>query len=512
MKEEQALKQFVTGGAAVFIAITIGYALTFFYKLIIARSFGSADYGLYEMLLTILSISIVIAGTGLYSALQRFIPYYVTKKKFGYVRGLRQAVTRIQTIASLIVAVLIFLLAPLITNFFGFRELFTSMLQVGALAIPLYTFTKSNESLFFAYKKSLIAKSGNQIIRLIVVLGGVILLYILQVSIYYIAWVLLISYAATVAYYMFYLKKIPLPTQQAKYEVNRWFRYAGPLLLAGIVGFLLSWTDNFVIAFFLTETELGIYAIAFSVAFYLFFVPKLFSPIFLPVLTEYYEKEKKQFKELYYRIRSWSILFASFIGLVFVFFSKEILTILFGAEYAPGAAAVSILSIFFIATAYVYFAGEILLLNEKTTALLYADIAAVSINLIASIWLVQQIGITGAAISTGASFLLVRVALYYLSKKQIRTNWYTKEDILNVLLIFLGMITSYALVSTINTVFTIPTIVYVLMAAALYATLTITLLIGLKRYTKQDLLVLEVIQQQTKLPLTKTITWLNNRL
>jgi O-antigen/teichoic acid export membrane protein len=493
-------KELVSGGGAVFITVTISYILTFFYKLILARHLGPADYGYYAMIITITSFFTIFSCLGLSDGLVRFIPLYSSKKE--YINGYLKIIKLIQTVTSLSISFLLILSAKEITTFFGFSKEFIDLLYISALMVPLKVFINSYTAFIISFKKTFISKFGENIVFSFVLLVGSIFLLIFDLDVKFAVICLLIAYIIIFIYYKINSKKLIVKTEEEKYELKRWFKYSTPLLFASVVGYLINWTDNLVIGKFLTESELGIYSVAFSIAFYLFMGPKLFSGIFLPVMTKYYEEDKLTFKKVFNQLRLWALYFSLIVGSVFIIFSKQILNILFGKEYVPGHTSVIILSISFILTSYFYYSEQLLQLNDKTTKILLVDILVLILNVAITIPLVNTIGITGAAIGSAISYFLTRFIIHEISKKYIKIKHDYKQIFKMVTAVFSSISLSYIISTNLRDFFNIHNYIYIIIAGITYmAFLTITVK-EFKIAKDDDLIIIDVIEKYTKKDLT----------
>jgi O-antigen/teichoic acid export membrane protein len=502
MKDNTALKEFISGGGATFITLAIASILAFFYKLILARTYGPSEYGLFEMLVTILGIITIIGAFGLNGGLNRFIPLYKDKKN-EYIKGYITTVFTIQTITSILASILLIVFAKNITSFFNFPEIFTKMLYIIAIIIPFRIFNSVFVLILMAYKKVLLAKIGMDVIHKIVLILGALILLIFNLPIFYIVYVLLLSYIIPLIYYLFLI--IPLSkkfkTKTKKYEFKRWFKYSIPLFFAGILGFLLNWTDNFVIAKFLTQEDLGIYGISFSIALYLFMGSRLFGGIFMPIMTKYYEENKKEFKKIFQTIRNWTVLFSLAIGSIFILYSEKVLLFLFGREYIDGSYSLKILAIFFLLANYFYFSSHLLLLEEKSKKIFYGDLVTLILNLIITIYLVNTIGIIGAAIGTGFSYLIIRFYFHLESKKQIKIKHDIKHIIKCLFLTFSAAIISYFITNQIYYKLNFHFVFFIGLAGILYISILILGIRYLRILKKQDILIIEMTEKYSKLNL-----------
>lgn len=438
-------KQLLKGASSVFVAGMIGYVLMFFFRIILAREYAPAEVGLYEMLTTILSISTVIGGLGLYAGINRYIPHYESKQEWGKLRGLQTLIFYVQLLTSTLVAATIFFAAPLLTQLFSFPDIFTYMLRVASLAIPFMVFTKSSTQYLFAQKHAFLAKLGSQGLHHAILLVGVVVMRALELPILTIAYLLLGAKLLEVTYYAV-TKRIKLqktPGTQKTFETKKWFLFSIPLAVSGLLAFFLNWTDNFVIATFLSDTDLGVYSIAYSLANYLFFIPNLFGSIFIPVLTKKYIQDFTAFQKLFEEVKNGAFLLTAFFGAPLIIFSEQIITFLFGEAYVPGAGPLMIVSVLFLGANYFYFYQKFLVLEEKTPYIFWANAFVVVLNIILSIALARAYGILGVAVATGVSKLLVEFAMMVKARSKINSKIGVKTIGLSLVFFGIAVVTYY---------------------------------------------------------------------
>ena len=502
MSNERALRDFVSGGGASFIALLLSTVFAFFTKIILARTLGPSGYGLYEMVLTILGFTAIISSLGFDAGLRRFIPLYNIKDS-SYSSGIIRAALIIQFFTSIFVALLLLLFAGSIAAFFNFPEIFVKMLYLAAIALPFKKFSSIIGNIFLAHKKVLISKTGIDIIQKGVLLLGAVTIFLFDLSLIELTLFIIISYFAALIFYLFNLKHLAkkIKTKKPKYELKRWFNYSIPLIFVGLLAFFLRWTDNFVIGKLMTQEDLGIYAVAFGFAIHLFIGSKLFAGVFLPIMTEYYEKDRKQFKNLFITVRNWSILFSLLIGSVFILFADNIILFLFGQEYVAGASSLQVLSVFFIIANYFFFSIHLLHLEEQTKRILYGEVFTVILNLLLTIYLVMQIGILGAAIAAGFSYFLIRYYFHIQSKKYVRIG----HDYVYMLKCFVATfgsaLVSYVLTTFIFSIIPAHFIFYILTAGFFYLILLVMGIRYLSILKEQDILIIETTEKYTKINL-----------
>jgi O-antigen/teichoic acid export membrane protein len=150
-------------------------------------------------------------------------------------------------------------------------------------------------------------------------------------------------------------------------------------------------------------------------------------------------------------------------------FSEEILTLFFGSDYSSGAGALSVLSTFFILASYHFFSGKLLSINEDTTFVFYSNVAMAIGNLVLSIFLVQWLGVLGAAISSGLSYFVLRFINHLRSKRFVEIPVDRTFEGLLLLITAMSMVLAYYLSLGLKDLFDIHLVIYLALAGALYA-------------------------------------------
>ena len=77
----QSLQKIAKGTGIIFIGTIIGLLLGFIGRVLLARFFTQAEYGIYSLALVLLSIFVTIALFGLQEGSTRYIAYFRGKKE-----------------------------------------------------------------------------------------------------------------------------------------------------------------------------------------------------------------------------------------------------------------------------------------------------------------------------------------------------------------------------------------------------------------------------------------------
>ena len=132
----QSLQKIAKGAGIIFIGTIIGMLLGFVGGIILVRYITQTEYGIYCLVLVIISIFATISTLGLQEGSTRYIAYFRGKKEEGKVRGVISSSIKIAIIASISLATIPFFISDFISaSIFHIPELSTP-LKIFSIAIP----------------------------------------------------------------------------------------------------------------------------------------------------------------------------------------------------------------------------------------------------------------------------------------------------------------------------------------------------------------------------------------
>lgn len=196
------------------------------------------------------------------------------------------------------------------------------------------------------------------------------------------------------------------------------FDYSKYSFISSVGGYFYNWMDIAVIGFFLTQSAVGVYEIAWRVTT----VMMLFSnSIAITIFPQVSQWDAKDATERIESILPKAIAPALFIAipafLGVVLFSREILRFVFGAEYAAGWLVLIILMGEKVVQSVHLILGKSLQGINRPDLAAKAGVVAMVLNLVLNVVLVLEYGIVGAAVATTISFVVNSLLhAYYLSR------------------------------------------------------------------------------------------------
>lgn len=444
-KIDKDLGVLAKGAGISFIFGMGGYILVFLFKLFSARYFQPEKYGIFEALNTVFLIAMVFAVVGIPSGISRYIPVYKNSNKPGLLKGYLKFIFITPLFFSILTAIILFLFAPKITEFFNFNAEFSSYLRLVALLIPLKALSQIIRKIFVAEKKIFIKSLSNDFLENIILLSGIFAIIFWKLDFIWLIYFFVTSILATFIFdVIFYLRKVKFEAgQKEERQTKEWLKFSLPLFFTGIFAFILQWIDNIVVGKAMDAYALGIYSIAFSLGAFIVFFQNIFVNIFGPLVAEKHVLgEKVKISQLFKKAASWELGMGFFTFIFFLIEGKNILHILYGQEYEVGYYSLIVISLGFLFYVSIGLNESLLILHKQTKFIFKISVFCALVNLLLNIFLVGKIGILGAALSSAFSFSLIGLLAYLRARKIEDLNFDFGK---NIKIFLAGTITGLAL-------------------------------------------------------------------
>jgi O-antigen/teichoic acid export membrane protein len=185
------------------------------------------------------------------------------------------------------------------------------------------------------------------------------------------------------------------------------FDYSKYAFVSSIGGYFYSWMDVAIIGFFLTQADVGVYEIAWRVtAVVMLFSGSIATTIFPQVSQWNADNATERIESLLSDAIAPALFVAipAFFGTVI--FSKEILGLVFGAEYAAGWFVLIILMGEKVIQSVHLILGRSLQGIDQPDLAAKAGVISMVLNLLLNVILTFEYGIIGAAVATALSFIV----------------------------------------------------------------------------------------------------------
>ena len=493
----ESLRKIAKGAGIAFTGTFIGTALGYLSRMIIARFLGASDYGLISLGFAVMNITATLSLVGFNTGIKRFVSFYKGKGDEGRIKGTIFGALKICFPLSLIFTLLIFFYAGWISIHVFHSPGLTPVLRIFTIGVPFWVLTaifncgtSGFQEIKYEIYTNFIFKDTFKLIAIVTFLA---LGY--GVTGASVGWVLAIIGTSVLAFYFLEKKVFPvLNTKVKAVSVDKeLFLFSFPLIFAGLVGLITSWTDTLMLGYFCTSSEVGIYNIAAPTAKLTGIVLTAFGIIFMPVATELYARNRiEDLRNVYSSVTKWifAIVLPGF--LLMALFSASIIRTMFGAEYEEGAMALSILAFSYFVSALVGLASSLLTTYGRTKILMGCSFAGAGSNVLFNFLLIPMYGVNGAAIATGTSAVLGSVLylffVYRIAKMQPFRLSYVKPLLASLIAVsVIYIITKYVMGVSL---FSLAGMLFVFLFLYFF------LLLVLKSFEEEDLMIMRAIDQR----------------
>jgi O-antigen/teichoic acid export membrane protein len=196
-----------------------------------------------------------------------------------------------------------------------------------------------------------------------------------------------------------------------EYDAALWRRTAVPLVIIGAAEPLLNRTGVLLLGWFEQTKEAGIYSLVFNIAFVVALPRIAINTLFAPTISSLFaRKDQAMLQALVTTAASWTLAASACIGFMLFVLAEPILG-WFGPGYDAGVPALRILLIAHVIAASAGSQMYVMIMtgHERGAALLLVSHTVVNAAL--SVWLIGLLGLSGAAMATGAILVVWNAAM-----------------------------------------------------------------------------------------------------
>ncbi|WP_342764292.1 MULTISPECIES: flippase [unclassified Thermococcus] len=416
----RALQKIARGTGIVFAGTVATMLLTFLSRVIIARYFDRYQYGSFTLTITILSIAMTVAIMGFQSGIPRELSRYrmeVPEK----ISALISTALLMTSVTSLIMTAVTAILAPhlglMLNDIYLPRTLRLASPALPSMALLMILvaisrgFGRVRENLY--YRNIL-----SPLLFLTILVAGLFLG--LGFTFVFIAYVFAqFLTMGALAFEMIRLGLLPKRFTFDRELGKELFIFSLPLLLTGILDYVMGWTDSIMLGYYFDPDVVGLYNGAAPIARLIPLFLNSMGFLYIPIATTFFTTGNIEgLKKLYRTTTRWVFLL-TFPVFVFIFAFPEVtIGLFFGSKYVEAGTALRILAAGFVFHVLLGLNGMSLTVIGETNANLVGNFFASVANVVLNILLIPIYGIEGAATATAVSYIIANI---------FRTSWLYKK-------------------------------------------------------------------------------------
>lgn len=220
-------------------------------------------------------------------------------------------------------------------------------------------------------------------------------------------------------------------------QIRPLLNIALPLLPFSIFAWALSLSDRILLTRSLGVEQVAIYAFANRIASISSVLQGPFQIAWPPYALKLLADKKEN--EIFFKAIRLFILATGTLILLLSFLSPTIFRLMAPVEYANAAKYVGILAFCTLLNSLYYFPLTIFLHTKNTWASTLSFFLAACVNIISNLFITPKIGISGAAYTNLASYLVLTTSAFILSNRFQNVNFQFKQNLI-ILMAILGII------------------------------------------------------------------------
>jgi len=416
------LKQFIHNSTVTTLLKFVSAGLKFLIIIYVTNQFGASEYGAYTFAMSVFLLINLIFRYGFDVFIQKEAASFELQRK--YIKSISQffQITYFSVISLLLVTFMVEMILYYFSN--NIDQLKYQYLSL----LLLFSFSYSILWIFTYYYRG-IGKGKLSVLNLEIIfpIVQVMSIYILlqfdlqifQILIYSFViaiFISLIIYFNGIKNRYNQLKKVSF-IKLLKLE-TKYFRQSYPFLLVSMSSMLLAWTDIYVISYFETNENIGIYSVVTKIGLLILFPASAVSIFFSNKVVEFLQINDYKQLHKYFKIATVSLFIVSMFMFIFINFFSSIILSLFGDIFMS---ATTVLLLFSLAQLINGTSGvfeSIFLMSDLKNILMKLNILMLVVNLMLNIPLVYMYGIKGAAIATLIVISINRLIQYLIIRKR----------------------------------------------------------------------------------------------
>lgn len=205
--------------------------------------------------------------------------------------------------------------------------------------------------------------------------------------------------------------------------IKEMLKISWPLIFASLANMIYMRIDQVMIGQMKSENEVGLYSAAVRLCESWYFIIGIIEISFFPTII----KAKEISEQKYYHNIKMLICACLVLSLIFILFinvfSTNIISIVFGSNYADAAMVLRILSWTGIIISFGGIWGQWIILENMQRWSMYTVVLSMAINVLLNLFLIPKFGANGAAFATSISNILALILLGTVNTKIRKMNF-----------------------------------------------------------------------------------------
>lgn len=413
-KKDDSTKQ-IRGSSLLLLGKFLSIGINLATQVMMVRYLSKADFGAWGYALAIVSFFETISTLGLARSQTRFIPIYHEKEEYDKLFGTIALIFITLVSTSIVIISAIFLAPELIAKLISGDSQPVTLLFIMIFLVPVDGIDRAMEGMFASFVNPKAIFFRKYILTPVLRLAVVLLLILFGSTVFFLAYgYLAAGFVGVVIYivsFYFMMKKEGLLSHFSLNNINipakEIFAFTIPLMSSDLLTVLMHTTNTLILGFYHDTVGIASYTAILPAVRINKMVMTSFAFLFTPLAARLFAKNDTEgINDLYWRTAIW-LAILTFPMFVLTFALAEPLTlVLYGERYADSWVYLSMLGFAYYFNAALGFNGMTLKVIGKVKFIMYINLAAAVVNIIANFLLIPPYGALGAAIATSGSMIL----------------------------------------------------------------------------------------------------------
>jgi O-antigen/teichoic acid export membrane protein len=424
-RNNRAQRQFSRTSVGVLSAKVGGVLIAFLVQIPLTRLLGAEGYGIYVFVVSWVAVAGVVAGFGMETTFVRYLPTYVTDKKWVQLKGVVTfgfgGVVAACALLTIIVYGAFYAFDARNLSFFAFVPAGAALLFVGATSQLV-------KATLRGLHRVVLSEILEAVVRPPLLLAIFLFLFFSfsAADARLVLWANVLASLAVLTFLSIQLwRRLPAPVKAAKPDYSEWPDWLGlalPMVFMAGMGLLLSRTDIIMLGSIAGPAEAGIYAIGSRFAELATLGLVAANMVLAPRISELFHSQRREQLQHLLKAAAWfSFVFTFCVAIVLAALGSFLLS-LFGEGFSGAYIPMLILLAGQMINALAGSVGHLMILTGRQKEAAKVLFVAVIANIGGNFILIPIYGMNGAAIATGISIVFWNVLLFLRVTKSLQLN------------------------------------------------------------------------------------------
>ncbi len=398
-------------------------------RIVLGKELGPSGLGLYTLVFTIYIFGMHFAAFGIGVALTKYLAEY--DGDLPRIKGFVSSGLFGSMISGSMMGVLMYLLSGIIAIQFFHSPVMVDLLKITALCFPFIAMQKAVIGALNGLRKMKWYAVVNIAQSVSVMAVSIVLVLLLDLGVRgavigFVAPTILVGILSLIIIREYFSAK----SVDINAVLKEVFRFGFYIVIANSIGMINVQVDSLMLGYYMSETDVGYYAVAIIFLEGLRLIPESVQRITTPAIANYYGKQEYEkihglMKNSMLKVFAITVLISS----TLILLGQFLIETLFNEEFLQAYYPLLILLVGYSVYAPILSIGGALAGIGKVALMSKLSLICAVMNTILNILMIPKYGITGAAIATSTSLIFTSFLKLYFIKVYIpKSSYFIKSE------------------------------------------------------------------------------------